>query len=727
MGGTVTTSGSERAAHLPAVPGDVLDLLPLGVAELDGEGRLVRVNSALAALLGYPRAAVRGRLLVDDGWRLVGDDAQALVPELLRTATAPCAPARLCELAHDDGRRLSVRLGVSPARTSDPDVAYVAVLADVTAEAELQRRVSQEHERYRLLADHVGDVVLVCHRRRVLWASPSVSPVLGVEPDQLTGRQLTSLLHPDDQVPVLTRRRPTRRLRLRLRGPDGGHRWFAATVAGRWHTGDGGPTEVYITLRDIDDQVAAEQAAALTEQRLRLVFDASPDAYAVFETTRGADGEVDGVLIASANAAALGLWGRTEDEVIGRDVRVALAAEVGAALHEQLRAVLAGGVTIKARANADPGTGPRIFDAVVIPVNGTTVVATWRDVTDAVEGERLLERAYEETAEMRATLQTALDATSDGFAVYELELDEDAMLSALHVVHANEAGAGYLGLDPTEMVGMEIREVLPTVQDMGLWDRIVDATITKAPQHYRTHVFDEDTWLSSWDYSVAPVGEERIAITWRDVSAEEGALRQLARHRDEAMHSATHDALTGLPNRILLRQHLQEALRTCSPTQRIGIIFVDLDRFKPINDTYGHAAGDAVLKATAERLLRLTRHGDLAARLAGDEFVLVLTQLPADWTPDAFFTRARAVLSESLWTEGAELHPSASLGLVIADPRSGPADVDVRGQGAATPRGARRRPLTARRRGRLRARRPGTAPRRRRRTSPATRSPPARP
>src|SRR4051794_15416107 len=110
MGGTVTTSGSGRAVRVLSGPDDVLDLLPLGVAELDDGGDLIRVNAALADLLGYPQAGARGRRLLDDGWHLVGHDPRALVVELLAGATAPCAPGRLCELAHDDGRRLFVRV-----------------------------------------------------------------------------------------------------------------------------------------------------------------------------------------------------------------------------------------------------------------------------------------------------------------------------------------------------------------------------------------------------------------------------------------------------------------------------------------------------------------------------------------------------------------------------------------------------------------------------------------
>ena len=172
------------------------------------------------------------------------------------------------------------------------------------------------------------------------------------------------------------------------------------------------------------------------------------------------------------------------------------------------------------------------------------------------------------------------------------------------------------------------------------------------------------------------MGEERVAITWRNVTTEEEALREFARTRDEAMHTATHDPLTGLPNRMLLRQYLHQALYACASQERVGLVFVDLDRFKAINDTYGHAAGDVVLQQTAVRLDRLVRHGDLAARLAGDEFILVLTGLAPDWSPDQFFARATAMLSEPVWLDGVELHPSASLGAVLVDPGSDQVDVD---------------------------------------------------
>jgi diguanylate cyclase len=89
-------------------------------------------------------------------------------------------------------------------------------------------------------------------------------------------------------------------------------------------------------------------------------------------------------------------------------------------------------------------------------------------------------------------------------------------------------------------------------------------------------------------------------------------------------HEAHHDSLTGLPNRRMVLDHLQAAAqRSAASGTLVGVLFVDLDRFKHVNDTYGHLIGDVVLKATADRLRLAVRGSDMAARLGGDEFVVV--------------------------------------------------------------------------------------------------------
>jgi PleD family two-component response regulator len=92
----------------------------------------------------------------------------------------------------------------------------------------------------------------------------------------------------------------------------------------------------------------------------------------------------------------------------------------------------------------------------------------------------------------------------------------------------------------------------------------------------------------------------------------------------ELDHLAHHDALTGLPNRVLFRQRLQEALARANSEQRVALLGIDLDYFKRVNDTLGHGAGDMVLRQASERMGRHVRADDTLARLGGDEFALIL-------------------------------------------------------------------------------------------------------
>jgi diguanylate cyclase (GGDEF)-like protein/PAS domain S-box-containing protein len=125
-------------------------------------------------------------------------------------------------------------------------------------------------------------------------------------------------------------------------------------------------------------------------------------------------------------------------------------------------------------------------------------------------------------------------------------------------------------------------------------------------------------------YSCAPVYNKKTSLlegyvlTFQDITDKHFAL-------SEAHKQAQHDPLTGLPNRLLLQDRLHQliALAKRNETQ-VAVIFMDLDRFKPVNDTYGHAAGDQVLIDTARRLIQLIRSSDTVARLGGDEFVILL-------------------------------------------------------------------------------------------------------
>ncbi len=164
----------------------------------------------------------------------------------------------------------------------------------------------------------------------------------------------------------------------------------------------------------------------------------------------------------------------------------------------------------------------------------------------------------------------------------------------------------------------------------------------------------------------------------------ERALAMVAEKTGQLRHQALHDALTGLPNRVLAIDRADQMLaRARRARQPIAVLYIDIDGFKHINDTFGHATGDTFLKAVAARLETVVRAGDTAARLAGDEFVVLLEASTLDVGPELVAERVLDVLREpyDLTDEiGRELSVTASIGVAYGQHETAEellADADV--------------------------------------------------
>ncbi len=139
------------------------------------------------------------------------------------------------------------------------------------------------------------------------------------------------------------------------------------------------------------------------------------------------------------------------------------------------------------------------------------------------------------------------------------------------------------------------------------------------------------------------------------------------RREEDIRKQAFFDALTGLPNRILLLDRLLQALAAGARSQReVGVLFLDLDHFKEINDTWGHDVGDAVLMEVATRLERLVRREDTAARLGGDEFVIVISGIVRTEDIGIVANKVIEAIREPFLIEGHELRVGTSIGIAIA-------------------------------------------------------------
>ena len=168
-------------------------------------------------------------------------------------------------------------------------------------------------------------------------------------------------------------------------------------------------------------------------------------------------------------------------------------------------------------------------------------------------------------------------------------------------------------------------------------------------------------------------GDMAAAQTLADVAAAyllNAQAREEARLTSERFrHTALHDPLTGLPNRLLLQQRLEHAAQRAQRSHtNAAVLFVDLDRFKRVNDTHGHRVGDDLLCTIAERLSRLVRPGDTLARFSGDEFVFLCEDLTSAADVEALAQRVDDAFIEPFILDGAELTVTASVGMAFAGP-----------------------------------------------------------
>jgi diguanylate cyclase (GGDEF)-like protein len=251
-----------------------------------------------------------------------------------------------------------------------------------------------------------------------------------------------------------------------------------------------------------------------------------------------------------------------------------------------------------------------------------------------ISGIKAREAALElSEARMRALLETA--------AAGMWQLDRDG-----RTVVANGRLANLLGLPaPPESIGQAGFDHPRGDGPFGfIPGRETAATITRPDGRRVPVLVAASSWLR------APDGVETTVLSLLDMSALQAAQAQI-------VHLAEHDALTGLPNRARFRRELNALVGSAGGT----LMLIDLDHFKSANDHHGHAAGDAVLRCVAKRLLAATRGGDVVCRLGGDEFAVILPGLPADGAAPVA-ARIAAALAEPVSHDGRLLPCGATLG-----------------------------------------------------------------
>ncbi|WP_214407240.1 putative bifunctional diguanylate cyclase/phosphodiesterase [Pseudonocardia lacus] len=272
------------------------------------------------------------------------------------------------------------------------------------------------------------------------------------------------------------------------------------------------------------------------------------------------------------------------------------------------------------------------------------------------EQQRIMTATLAARVAAEARFAAVFDAAAIGITVCHVDGE---------ILEVNRALCDMLGYAASDLVSRQFWEFTHPDDRPGLWDRTKDL-LTGTVDHLRLEKpyfrRDGSTVLTDLVLSLVsdPEGRSRYVVAMiHDITEQR-------RMQDRLAHQATHDPLTGLPNRTMFFDRLHDALPRAGDGGAVGVCYLDLDDFKGVNDTLGHDVGDELLRAVAQRLdAELGRHGHVVARMGGDEFVILVEERSPDTGAlEAVAATALAVVRRPVRVGDRQVRVSASLGVV---------------------------------------------------------------
>ena len=674
----MTDPGARRPEieFLEADFAQVLDASPLSVIVVQAGG-LVYANARALRNLGWSLDEAVGR----DPSEVFTDPAmRERARERSRRAEAgEPQPPLVYQARRGDGKPIWVRVESTPCVFRGKP-ASIAIAQDVTDEVAANLALRDSEERYRRLFEDSPLPMVISRDAQLLLANPAFARLAGApSAESLTGRSLLEVGDPErraatiDRLAAVQRGEEVPKVSRRLKNLVG--REMEVEIISRPFVHEGLPAALTLGI-DVTDMQVAVAAARETEDRYRALVEGLPDGVTVHI----------GRTIVFANESIARILGLPKaQDLIGRDVLDFLPPEEIASAAEALLEMERGGPIpvreyVLRRTDGTPAL-VEVFGRQVAFGDRPAVQSVIRDITERRRSERSQDAIYRiaDASARASSLSDLLESVHS--AVNELMDARNFIIALVDSTGENFTFPYYRDEVDPPVLSVPIkatfcRRVLEDGRPL-----LVDRAQIDAWRASGGPVFGPSavSWIgvplmlreSSFGVLIVQSYREEIRYTEADrdllnyVSHHIAEAIDRQRKEDQIEHMAFHDGLTGLPNRLLFEDRLTNALAQAERRHApLCILFVDLDRFKVINDSLGHPTGDEVLKVVGKRLAEGLRDGDSLARRGGDEFLVLLPDTP----PEGAASVAQKLIDSvraPMRCGGHDLTISASCGIAV--------------------------------------------------------------
>ena len=612
-------------------------------------GGFLDVNPAMARMLGYDSPQHLLASLGRDAGDMYVDEGQfgRLQRHLLAGGRVE---GHRAQVRRRDGKVIWVSENSRAIHAPGGEARFIeGSLVDVTAQVEAEAALRQSQALYQVLVETSRDGVFLIQRGHIVFANEAMARILDYSVGELTGKEYMSLVDPDDLAAQSGRRaeresgsRDAQVYEIHLRRKDGQRILCEVRADAVEYQGDIASSG---TLRDVTMDRRRQRAVADAERRYRELFEHSPAG--LFRT--GLDGR-----IMEVNRVLAGILGYDSVEQMKATVEDMMQVYVDPGERHRLveRALRDGSFSqYETRARMRDGRLKWVSASVLLIRDEAGNPAHFTGSVLDIDERHAIQMALQQS---EGKYRTLVEHSQVG--VFIMRGD--------HYTYTNQAFARMLGYADGELEGRDFRSIMApdAIAQSERRDRLRREGEWVSPD-FESCLLHRDGRRVQVRVSIGPVlldGVEHLTGTVLDVTGQREAEERLRFH-------ATHDPLTGLPNRMLFNQRLAEAMTASGQSGRgnYAVLFLDLDGFKWVNDSLGHGAGDRLLVGIARRLEDNLLHDVLIARYGGDEFTL-LPDGPCDTARAVDIARRVLKLFEQPFEIGGQpVFSSASVGIVV--------------------------------------------------------------